>query len=113
MSNLEKEALEAKIEGNMAMLEKAGEIGESIGEGAVKGYQAVEKGAVNGYKKIEKGTVSGYKKIEESVVGAYKKVEDAFVDKFLTRDGESVEDAKKRLAEEQAAREGAGRSTGI
>ena len=48
---------------------------------------------------------SGYKKIEEGVVGAYKKVEDGFVDQFLTREGETVEDAKKRLHEEQARRE--------
>ena len=101
MGELEKMALESTIKGNMAMIEKAGEIGESIGKGAIKGYQAVEK-----------GTVTGYKKIEESVVGAYKKVEDAFVGRFLTHDGESVEDAKKRLAEEQAAREGTSRNVG-
>lgn len=28
---------------------------------------------------------------------------DKFVDQFLTKEGESVEDAKKRLGEEQAA----------
>ena len=32
---------------------------------------------------------------------------DKFVDQFLTKEGESVEDAKKRLAAEQAAREAA------
>ena len=47
----------------------------------------------------------GYKKIEEGVVGAYKKVEDGFVDQFLTREGETVEDAKKRLQEERLLRE--------
>lgn len=72
----------------------------SIGENVVKGYKA-----------IESGVVGGYKKIEEGVVGAYKKVEDKFVDKFLTHEGESVEDAKKRLAKEQADRE-AGRNIG-
>ena len=30
---------------------------------------------------------------------------DKFVEGFLTKDGESVEDAKKRLAQEQAARQ--------
>lgn len=49
--------------------------------------------------------VGGYKKIEDSVVGTYKKVEDAFVGKFLTHEGESVEEARKRLEAEQAARE--------
>ncbi len=60
---------------------------------------------VKANEKIADTVVGGYKKIEEGVVGAYKKIEDGFVDKFLTHDGESVEDAKKRLAEEQAQRE--------
>lgn len=30
---------------------------------------------------------------------------DTFVDQFLTKDGETVEEARKRLAEESAARE--------
>ncbi len=47
--------------------------------------------------RIADGVVGGYKKIEEIVVNGYKKVEDAFVDRYLTHDGESVEDAKKRL----------------
>ncbi|MDE6747532.1 MAG: hypothetical protein K2K21_00490 [Lachnospiraceae bacterium] len=60
---------------------------------------------VKANEKIADTVVGGYKKIEEGVVGAYKKIEDGFVDKFLTHEGESVEDAKKRLAEEQAQRE--------
>ena len=32
-------------------------------------------------------------------------MEDGFVDQFLTHEGESVEDAKKRLQEEQTQRE--------
>lgn len=59
----------------------------------------------DGYKKIENGVVGGYKKIENSVVGAYHKVEDGFVGQFLTHDGETVEDGKQRLHEEQAKRE--------
>jgi ribosomal protein L9 len=39
------------------------------------------------------------------VVGAYKKVEDKFVDQYLTKDGESVEDAKARLKSEQSDRD--------
>lgn len=57
----------------------------------------IADGVVGGYKKVENATVSGYKKIEETVVNGYKKVKDAFVDRYLTHDGESVEDAKKRL----------------
>ena len=50
--------------------------------------------------KIAEGVVNGYKKIEEGVVKGYKKIENAFVDRYLTHDGESVEDAKKRIAEQ-------------
>lgn len=105
-----KKALEAKWARDLALANKAGEVGEAIIETAVHGYEAVEEGAVKGYKAIEKGVVGGYKKVEETVVGAYKKVEDAFVGKFLVHEGETVEDAKKRLAEEQAAREQASRN---
>lgn len=64
---------------------------------------------VKANEKIADGVTSGFQKIEDSVVGTYKKVEDTFVDKFLTHEGESVGDAKKRLQEEQRAREEAGR----
>jgi len=48
-------------------------------------------------KKIETAVVDGYKKIEDSVVSGYKKVEDKFIDTFLAEDGESTEDARKRI----------------
>lgn len=57
--------------------------------------------------KIAEGVVGGYRKIENGVVGGFTKMTDKFVDQFLTKEGESVEDAKKRLAAEQAAREAA------
>ncbi len=60
---------------------------------------------VKANEKIADAVVGGYKKIENGVVGAYKKVEDGFVDKFLTHEGESVEDAKKRLNDEKLQRE--------
>ncbi len=41
------------------------------------------------------------KKIEETVVSGYKKVEDKFVDKFLRKDGETIEEAKERVKKEQ------------
>ena len=69
----------------------------------VKANEKIAEGVVGGYKKIEEGVVGGYKMIETGVVGAYKKVEDAFVGKFLTHEGETVEDAKKRLSKEQEA----------
>ena len=49
---------------------------------------------------IAKAVTGGYKKIEESVVSGYTKIEDKFVDAYLTKDGETVEDAKKRLKTE-------------
>ncbi len=71
----------------------------------VKANEKIAENVVGGYKKIEEGVVGGYKKIENGVVGGFNKISDKFVDQFLTREGESVEDAKKRLAPEQAARE--------
>lgn len=56
---------------------------------------------VQANEKIAEAVVGGYKKIEEGVIGAYKKVEDGFVDTFMTHEGETAEDAKKRLAQEQ------------
>lgn len=67
---------------------------------------------VQANEKIAENVVSGYKKIEEGVVGGFNKIADKFVDNFLTREGESVEDAKERLAAEQKAREEA-RKAGI
>lgn len=64
---------------------------------AAETERAIEKGAVKGYKAIEKGTVQGYKAIEDTVVGTYKKIEDKFVDLFLKQEGETIEEAKKRI----------------
>lgn len=49
------------------------------------------------YKKIEDTVVNGYKKIENATVSGYTKIEDKFVEKYLIHDGETLEDAKKRL----------------
>ena len=67
--------------------------------------EKIADAVVGGYKKIEDGVVGGYKKIEDGVTGAFKKVEDGFVGKFLTHEGETVEDAERRLREEEARRE--------
>lgn len=60
---------------------------------------------VKANKKIEEKVVGGYKKIEEGAVGGFNKIADKFVDNFLTKEGESVEEARERLAAEQKARE--------
>ncbi len=49
--------------------------------------------------------MSGYKKIEEGTVDGFNKVADKFVDNFLTKKGETVEEAKARMAAEQKIRE--------
>lgn len=66
--------------------------------------EKIADNVVGGYKKIEEGVVGGYKKIEDGAVGSFNKIADKFVDNFLTKEGESVEDAKERLAAEQKER---------
>lgn len=53
---------------------------------------------VDGYKKIENGVVDGYKKMENGIVKGFNKVTDKCVEKLFAKDGELVEDAKKRLS---------------
>lgn len=74
----------------------------------VERNKQIEESVVGSYRKIEESVVGGYKKIEDGVVGGFTNVADKFVDSFLTHEGESVEDAKKRLAEEQAGRKQGG-----
>lgn len=75
----------------------------------VKANEKIAENVVGGYKAIEEGVVGGYKKIESGVVEGFTQMADKFVDRFLTREGESVEEAKARLAREQADRETAKR----
>ncbi len=63
----------------------------------VKANQKVADKVTQGYKKIEQGVVDGYKKIEDTVVSGYTKIEDKFVDKYLCKDGETINEAKERL----------------
>ncbi len=69
-----------------------------VADETVTGYKKIEQGVVTGYKKIEDGVVNGYKKIEDGVVEGFGKVVDKCVEVLFARDGESVEDAKARLA---------------
>lgn len=70
----------------------------------VKANERIAEGVVKGYKAIEKGVVDGYKKVEQGVVSGFTKIEDQFVDRYLTRNGETVEEAKKRMKKEQEER---------
>ena len=67
-----------------------------------KNLEKIEKNVVEGYKKIENGVVGGYKKIENTVVEGFNKMADGFVEKHLVKEGETVEEAKERIAKEQA-----------
>ena len=67
--------------------------------------EKIVDGITEGYEKIEEGVVTGYKKIESGVVDGFNKMTDKFVGKFLTKEVETLEDAKARLAVDQKARE--------
>ena len=64
----------------------------------VEANEKIAEGVVKGYKKMEDGVVGGYKKIETGVVEGFGKVTDKCVEVLFTKEGESVEDAKKRLS---------------
>ena len=69
----------------------------------VETNEKIAEKVVEGYKKIESGVVEGYKKIETGVVDGFNKVSDKCVEVLFAKEGESVEDAKKRLAGEKAS----------
>lgn len=63
--------------------------------------QKVADTVKSGYQKIEDGVVSGYKAIEDGVVNGFTRISDAFVKKFLMHEGETLEEAKARIAREE------------
>ncbi len=64
----------------------------------VEANEKIAEAMVAGYKKIETGVVEGYKKIETGAVEGFGKVTDKCVEVLFAKEGESVEDAKKRLS---------------
>lgn len=64
----------------------------------VEANEKTAEGVVKGCKKIEDGVVGGYKKIENGAVEGFGKVVDKCVEKLFAKEGESIEDAKKRLS---------------
>ncbi len=48
--------------------------------------------------KIAETVVSGYKKIEKGTVDGFNKVSDKIIEKVFTKENETVDEAKKRLA---------------
>ena len=99
MDPMQEERRQKALEHDMSDIQNVDlrEVGQAVEEGAVSAYQKIEEGVVGGYKKIEDAVVGGYKKIEEGVVEGFSKMTDMFVEKLFTREGETVEDAKKRL----------------
>lgn len=63
--------------------------------------EKIEKAVVEGYKNIEEGVVEGYKKIEDGVVEKFEDITDSFIEKHLMKEGETLEEAKERIAKEQ------------
>lgn len=55
---------------------------------------------VKANQKIADTVVGGYKKVESTVVNTYTKIEDKFVEQYLTRNGETIAEAKERLKKE-------------
>lgn len=60
--------------------------------------EKIAEGVAEGYKKIESGVVEGYQKLESGVVEGFNKVNDKIIEKVFAKEGETVEDAKKRLS---------------
>ena len=67
----------------------------------VKANEKIAENVTTGFKKMSDGVVDGFNKMSDAIVGGYTKIEDKFVDEFLTKDGETVSDAKKRLKQEE------------
>lgn len=66
----------------------------------VETNEKIAEAVVEGYKKIEDGVVDGYKKIEKGAVDGFTKVTDKCVETLFAKEGETVEEAKKRLSGE-------------
>ena len=62
---------------------------------AAKAYQGLEAGVVNSYKAMELGIVTNFTKLCDRCVKG-----------FLTREGETVEQAKTRMEQETQRRKG-------
>ena len=54
---------------------------------------------------IAERVTGAFAAVQDTVVSSYTKVEDAFVDRYLTREGESLSQAKERLRKEEQARQ--------
>ena len=83
----------------MSTVEKFEKMGEKVGEVV----ENMGEEAKDAYKMTEHIFVDSYKKIEETVVDGFNKMADGFVEKHLMKEGETVEEARERIAKETAA----------
>lgn len=88
-------------EKQMEMMAREHDMSAIDAEVAEEAAKKAADGAKSAYQKIEDAVVSGYKKIETGVVEGFAKVTDKCVEKLFAKEGESVEDAKKRLSGDQ------------
>lgn len=65
---------------------------------------AIAEHVTSGFARMSDGVVNGFNKMSDGVVSRYSKIEDGFVDRYLTRDNETVPEAKARLKAAEAAR---------
>ena len=63
----------------------------------VEESERIAQTVVKGYQKLESGVVEGYKKIEDGVVEGFGKVTDKCVETLFAKEGETADQAKKRL----------------
>ena len=56
---------------------------------------------VEANERIAEAVVEGYKKVEKGAVEGFTKVTDKCVEKLFAKEGETVEEAKKRLSGEE------------
>lgn len=98
MDNKQMEMLAREHDMSAIDAEFAEEVVQTAADGAKSAYQKIEDAVVGGYKKIETGVVEGYKKIETGVVDGFGKITDKCVEKLFAKEGETVEEAKKRLS---------------
>lgn len=82
-------------------MSKLADTNAKIAGSVAGGFKKIEDGVTGDYKKIEDGVVGGYKKVETGAVSAFSKVSDKFVEKLFAREGETVEEARKRLSQQK------------
>lgn len=67
----------------------------------VDGVKEIAEDARDFETMAETVAVGTYKIIEETVVDGFMKISDAFVEKYLMKEGETLEEAKARINKEQ------------